>query len=95
MESVRRLVSNLFQGRGSASWQVICSNKYSPPKKYKYPKNGKKIMIHSCPIHDTRRSRVSGKNGPRHQMQTHGQVTDDVPRSIRRNIRNCKQLYRQ
>jgi hypothetical protein len=37
----------------------------------------------SCLIHDTRRSRVSGKNGPRrHQMQTHGQVTDDVPQQV-------------
>ena len=40
-------------------------------------------MTDSCLIHDTRRSRVSGKNGPRrHQMQTHGQVTDDVPQEV-------------
>ena len=40
-------------------------------------------MTDSCLIHDTRRSRVSGKNGPRrHQMQTHGQVSDDVPQEM-------------
>tara|TARA_X000001036_G_C20649446_1_gene794369 strand:+ start:1255 stop:1932 length:678 start_codon:yes stop_codon:yes gene_type:complete len=37
----------------------------------------------SCLIHDTRRSRVSGNNGPRrHQMRTHGEVTSDVPQEV-------------
>ena len=51
-------------------------------------------MTDSCLIHDTRRSRAKGNNGPRrHQMLTHGQVTDDVPQEVLDEILKIAENY--
>ena len=51
-------------------------------------------MAEKCLIHQTRRSRVSGNNGPRrHQMKTHGTVTQDIPADVLLQIYNIASNY--
>ena len=51
-------------------------------------------MAEKCLIHNTRRSRVAGNNGPRrHQMKTHGTVTQNVPKDVLEQIYQIAATY--
>ena len=51
-------------------------------------------MDDSCKIKASRKQRVSGNNGPRrHQMQTHGVVSTDVPQNVIDEILKIAQSY--
>ena len=51
-------------------------------------------MTEKCLIENTRRSRVSGNNGPkRHQLNTHGIVTTNVPQEVLNEILQIANTY--
>ncbi len=52
-------------------------------------------MAEKCLIQKTRRSRIAGTNGPRrHQMKTHGEVSNNVPDNVLQEILNIANNYK-
>jgi len=51
-------------------------------------------MAENCLIKKTKKQRVSGNNGPRrHQMLTHGQITNNVPKDVLEQIYQIAVTY--
>ena len=51
-------------------------------------------MSKECLIKQTKKQRVSGNNGPRrHQMHTHGKITDNVPQGVLDEILTIANTY--
>lgn len=52
-------------------------------------------MAEKCLIQKTRRSRIAGTNGPRrHQMKTHGEISNNVPEDVLKEILNIANNYK-